>query len=102
MAALLARDQRRRRRPPGAPGLACMATFNSALASAWTNIGSIEPGKAADLCAVDASGGHRQAAVFRSDLPPRLCGRPEDVSHVWVDGKCCVSSNKLYAAGKMI
>lgn len=77
-----------------------MATFNGALALGLDKrLGSIEIGKAADLCAVDLGGIGKLPCFDPISHLVYAAGR-EDVSHVWVDGKCCVSSNKLCAAGE--
>jgi 5-methylthioadenosine/S-adenosylhomocysteine deaminase len=72
-----------------------MATLNGATALGLADeIGSITPGKAADLC-----------AIHLGDLECKPCYDPvsqliyvagrESVSHVWVAGKCCVDHKTL-------
>lgn len=76
-----------------------MATLNGANALGLGHeIGSITPGKAADLCAVSLA-----------ELSNRPCYDPlshlvnvasrESVTHVWVAGKCCVEHKRLVAIG---
>lgn len=77
-----------------------MATLNGAIALGLGHeIGSITPGKAADLCAVSLA-----------DLSSRPCYDPlshlvnvagrESVTHVWVAGKCCVDHKRLSGNGQ--
>lgn len=77
-----------------------MATLNGAIALGLAHeIGSITPGKAADLCAVSLA-----------DLSSRPCYDPlshlinvagrEAVTHVWVAGKCCVDHKRLVGNGQ--
>lgn len=72
-----------------------MATLHGAKALGLeTEIGSIRIGKLADLCAID---------MERLELAPCFdpishlvhCVSRDDVSHVWVEGKCCVSDRIL-------
>ncbi|GHU31901.1 5-methylthioadenosine/S-adenosylhomocysteine deaminase [Betaproteobacteria bacterium] len=72
-----------------------MATLGGARALGLDDkIGSIVPGKRADLCAVDLSD-----PLFAPCFDPLshlvyVCGR-EQVSHVWVDGKARVRDGKV-------
>jgi 5-methylthioadenosine/S-adenosylhomocysteine deaminase len=72
-----------------------MATLGGARALGLEErIGSIAPGKRADLCAIDLSG-----PLFAPCFDPvshlvYTCGR-EQVSHVWVDGKLRVCDGKV-------
>ena len=77
-----------------------MATLNGAIALGLGHeIGSITPGKAADLCAVSLA-----------DLSCRPCYDPvshlvnvagrEAVTHVWIAGKCCVDHKRLCGNGQ--
>ena len=72
-----------------------MATFNGARALGQEGrIGSLAPGKAADICAVDLSGINMQPCYDPISHLVYTAGR-DQVSHVWVGGKCCVISNRL-------
>ena len=77
-----------------------MATLNGAIALGLGHeIGSITPGKSADLCAVSLA-----------ELSSRPCYDPlshlvnvasrESVTHVWVAGKCCVDHKRLVQNGQ--
>jgi len=75
-----------------------MATLNGAQAlGLGERIGSIAPGKAADLCAVDLSGIGNQPCYDPITQLVYSASR-ENVSHVWVAGKCCVERNNLLCA----
>lgn len=72
-----------------------MTTLGGALALGMADrIGSITPGKAADLCAVDLGDLNCQPCYDPISHLIYVAGR-ESVSHVWVDGKCCVDHKKL-------
>ena len=74
-----------------------MATLNGATALGLSHmIGSVTPGKAADLCAVDLSGLNLQPCYDPISHLVYAAGR-EQVSNVWVGGQCCVNSNRLCA-----
>lgn len=61
------------------------------------NIGSLEPGKLADLTAIDLSGPTFQPLYDPiSQLIYTATGR--DVSHVWINGKCLLKNRKLELA----
>jgi cytosine/adenosine deaminase-related metal-dependent hydrolase len=80
---------------PAAEVLA-MATVRGARALGLADqIGSIEPGKRADLAIIDVSGPHCQPAG--PDLHATLvyCARASDVTDVLVDGRLVVRSRKL-------
>jgi len=72
-----------------------MATLAGAQALGLADeIGSLTPGKSADICAV-----HLGALESRPCYDPvshlvHVCGR-ESVSHVWIAGKCCVDNKTL-------
>jgi 5-methylthioadenosine/S-adenosylhomocysteine deaminase len=67
-----------------------MATLNGATALGLGHeIGSITPGKAADLCAVSLNSLEMSPCFDPLSHLVYVAGR-ESVSHVWVAGKCCV------------
>jgi 5-methylthioadenosine/S-adenosylhomocysteine deaminase len=73
-----------------------MATLNGAVALGLGNeIGSLTPGKAADLCAVDLGSLENSPCFDPISHLVHVAGR-ESVTHVWVAGKCCVE-NKILA-----
>lgn len=75
-----------------------MATLNGAAALGMGDeIGSLKPGKAADLCAVDLSGLENSPCFDPLSHLVYVAGR-ESVSHVWVAGNCCVE-NKIVLCG---
>ena len=75
-----------------------MATLHGAQAlGLGEQIGSIAVGKAADLCAVDLSSLGNQPCYDPIAQLVYAAGR-ENVSHVWVAGKCCVERNALLSA----
>jgi 5-methylthioadenosine/S-adenosylhomocysteine deaminase len=57
-------------------------------------LGSIEPGKLADLCAVELSGFVTQPCYNPVSHLVFVCGR-EHVSHVWVNGEPRVADGRL-------
>ncbi|RIX43563.1 MAG: TRZ/ATZ family hydrolase [Rhodocyclales bacterium GT-UBC] len=72
-----------------------MATLGGANALGLANqIGSISPGKAADLCAVNLAGLENKPCFDPLSHLIYVAGR-ENVSHVWVAGKCCVDHKTL-------
>jgi len=72
-----------------------MATLNGAIAlGLGDKIGSITPGKAADLCAVDLSGLSAKPCYDPVSHLVHVAGR-ECVTHVWIAGKCCVDHKIL-------
>lgn len=72
-----------------------MATLNGANALGLGHeIGSITPGKAADLCAVNLGSLECKPCFDPVSHLVHVAGR-ECVSHVWVAGKCCVDHKKL-------
>ena len=72
-----------------------MATLNAANAlGLGKEIGSISPGKWADLCAVDLSALETRPCFDPLSHLVNVAGR-ECVSHVWVAGKCCVDHKTL-------
>lgn len=82
-----------------AAGALELATLGGARALGLeSEIGSIEPGKRADLIALDLSGPHVQPE--EADLISRIVysARAADVRHVFVDGKAVVRDRKLTTA----
>jgi len=72
-----------------------MATLNGAVAlGLGFETGSLEPGKAADLCAVDLGGLESRPCFDPVSHLVHVAGR-ESVTHVWVAGKCCVNNKEL-------
>jgi 5-methylthioadenosine/S-adenosylhomocysteine deaminase len=72
-----------------------MATLNGAAALALDReIGSIEPGKAADLCAVDFSAVELSPCFNPASHLVYAAGR-EHVSHVWLQGELRVAQGQL-------
>ncbi|MDR1994859.1 TRZ/ATZ family hydrolase [Azonexus sp.] len=72
-----------------------MATLNGATALGLGHeIGSLVPGKAADLCAVDLGSLENRPCFDPVSHLVHVAGR-ESVTHVWVAGKCCVDDKKL-------
>ena len=77
-----------------------MATLNGAKALGLDQkTGSLTPGKAADICAIDLSGINMQPCYDPISHLVYAAGR-DQVSHVWVAGKCCVMSNRLCAVAE--
>lgn len=72
-----------------------MATLNAATALGLeAETGSIRIGKRADLCAIDL--GRLELAPCFDPISHLIhCTSRDDVSHVWVNGKCCVSNRTL-------
>ena len=72
-----------------------MATLNGAIAlGLGDEIGSITPGKAADLCAINLGDLETKPCFDPVSHLVHVAGR-ESVSHVWVAGKCCVDHKTL-------
>ncbi|MBU1365475.1 MAG: TRZ/ATZ family hydrolase [Gammaproteobacteria bacterium] len=72
-----------------------MATINAANAlGLGKEIGSISPGKSADLCAIDLGALETRPCFDPVSHLVNVAGR-ECVSHVWVAGKCCVEHKTL-------
>ena len=72
-----------------------MATLNGATALGLGHeIGSITPGKAADLCAISLGSITCQPCFDPVSHLVHVAGR-ECVTHVWVAGKCCVDHKTL-------
>ena len=72
-----------------------MATLNAANALGLGHeIGSITPGKSADLCAVALGALETRPCFDPVSHLINVAGR-DCVSHVWVDGKCCVDHKTL-------
>ena len=77
-----------------------MATLNGAIALGLGHeIGSITPGKAADLCAVSLGALETQPCFDPVSHLVHVAGR-ECVTHVWVAGKCCVEHKTLLSNGQ--
>ncbi|MDE2440933.1 MAG: TRZ/ATZ family hydrolase [Betaproteobacteria bacterium] len=72
-----------------------MATLDAARALGLAEqIGSITPGKQADLCAVSLSSLETRPCYDPVSHLINVAGR-EQVTHVWVAGKCCVDNKTL-------
>jgi 5-methylthioadenosine/S-adenosylhomocysteine deaminase len=72
-----------------------MVTLNAANAlGLGKEIGSISPGKSADLCAVDLGSLEMRPCFDPVSHLVNVAGR-DSVSHVWVAGKCCVEHKTL-------
>jgi len=77
-----------------------MATLNGAIALGLSHeIGSITPGKAADLCAVSLAELSSRPCYDPLSHLVNVAGR-ESVTHVWVAGKCCVDHKRLVQNGQ--
>ncbi|UCV10604.1 TRZ/ATZ family hydrolase [Dechloromonas denitrificans] len=77
-----------------------MATLNGASALGLSHeTGSITIGKAADLCAVELGNLETQPCFDPLSHLVHVAGR-ENVSHVWVAGKCCVDHKTLRTNGQ--
>lgn len=72
-----------------------MATLGAAQALGMADrIGSITPGKQADLCAIDLGAPETRPCFDPLSHVINVAGR-EHVTHVWVAGKCCVDNKSL-------
>lgn len=72
-----------------------MATLNAAHAlGLGDEVGSITPGKSADLCAVSLAELETRPCFDPVSHLINVAGR-ESVTHVWVAGKCCVDDKSL-------
>ncbi|MBS1130486.1 MAG: Amidohydrolase:Amidohydrolase-like protein [Proteobacteria bacterium] len=72
-----------------------MATLYAAQALGLGNeVGSITPGKSADLCAVSLAALETRPCFDPVSHLINVSGR-ESVTHVWVAGKCCVDDKSL-------
>jgi 5-methylthioadenosine/S-adenosylhomocysteine deaminase len=77
-----------------------MATLDGATAlGLGSEIGSITPGKAADLVAVSLKGLNTKPCYDPVSHLVHVAGR-ECVTHVWVAGKCCVDHKTLAGNGQ--
>ena len=77
-----------------------MATLNGAIAlGLGDKIGSITPGKAADLCAISLGKLESQPCFDPVSHLVHVAGR-ECVTDVWVAGKCCVDHKTLRFTGQ--
>jgi 5-methylthioadenosine/S-adenosylhomocysteine deaminase len=77
-----------------------MATLDGAKALGLGNeIGSITPGKSADLVAVSLNGLTTKPCYDPVSHLIHVAGR-ECVTHVWVGGKCCVDHKTLIRSGQ--
>ncbi|MGH8727230.1 MAG: TRZ/ATZ family hydrolase [Burkholderiales bacterium] len=96
-AALLAKASSGKADALPAPHALAMATINSAKALGLdTDIGSLAPGKFADIAAVDLSGPALNPCYDPISHIVYACGR-EDVSHVWVAGKAQLQERRFSA-----
>jgi 5-methylthioadenosine/S-adenosylhomocysteine deaminase len=95
VAGLVASHRERRAQPISSPQLVRMATIEGARALELDHeVGSIEPGKAADLIALDMRGtGYSEAPDPATLLVYSGSGR--DVRHVWVAGEQLVRDRRL-------
>jgi 5-methylthioadenosine/S-adenosylhomocysteine deaminase len=72
-----------------------MATLNAAKALQWdADIGSLVPGKAADVVAVDLGALETLPVYHPASHLWHAAGR-ENVSHVWVDGELLLDDHRL-------
>ncbi|WP_295009556.1 TRZ/ATZ family hydrolase [uncultured Dechloromonas sp.] len=72
-----------------------MATLGAAQALGMADrIGSITPGKQADLCAIELGSLETRPCFDPLSHVVHVAGR-EHVTHVWVAGKCCVDNKTL-------
>lgn len=95
LAALLAKAASRSAEALSAHQALRMATLNSAIALGLEQrIGTVEPGKAADLIAVDLSS-LCLAPCYDPASHLVYCASRNEVSHVWVEGKPVVEEGKL-------
>ena len=100
LASLLAKGMSGDASALSAPEILRMATLDSANALGLGHeIGSIELGKAADLCAIDLSQLESTPCYDPVSHLINVAGR-ESVSHVWVNGKCCVDHKTLLFEGR--
>ena len=77
-----------------------MATLDGAMAlGLGDEIGSITPGKAADLVAVSLNGLNTKPCYDPVSHLVHAAGR-ECVTHVWIAGKCCVDHKTLLVNGQ--
>jgi len=95
VAGLVASHREGRAQPLSSRDLLRMVTIDGARALGLDHeIGSLEPGKAADIIAIDISG----AGYSETPDPETLLiysGSGRDVRHVWVDGAAIVRDRKL-------
>lgn len=95
LAALLAKAQSGHASTLSAYQALRMATFNGALALGLENtIGSLEIGKAADICAIDLSATEMQPIFDPIAHLVFVAGR-EQVNYVWINGKSCLKGKNL-------
>ena len=95
LAALLAKGQSRHAAALPAHQALAMATINAAKALGIDHLtGSLAPGKAADITAVDLSAPETQPCY---DVASHLvyAARRENVSHVWVNGRLVLDERRL-------
>jgi 5-methylthioadenosine/S-adenosylhomocysteine deaminase len=96
VAGLVASHREGRAQPLSSRDLLRMATIEGARALGLDlDIGSLEPGKAADIIAVDITG----AGYSETPYPETLLiysGSGRDVQHVWVDGVPLVRNHRLH------
>ncbi len=95
LTALLAKARSNRAEAIGAHQALRMATLEGARALGLENlIGSLCPGKAADLCAINTHDARLMPCHDPASLLVYTAGR-EHVSDVWVAGKCCIKDGQL-------
>jgi 5-methylthioadenosine/S-adenosylhomocysteine deaminase len=95
LAALLAKAESKDARTVPAQTALHMATLGAATALGLEkSIGSIEPGKSADLCAVNLSSAEMSPCYNPLSHLVYAAGR-EQVSHVWVRGRALVEDGVL-------
>ena len=93
-AALLAKGETRNAAALPAHIALRMATINSARALGLeTETGSLEPGKSADLVAVDLNRPETQPVYNPVSQLVYACSR-EQVNHVWVAGRCLIQNRE--------
>ncbi len=78
---------------PAADALA-MATINAARALGRDDIGSLEPGKWADLCAIDLSGLEQQP-LYDPISQIVYASNRNQITHTWVAGRALMRDRKL-------
>jgi 5-methylthioadenosine/S-adenosylhomocysteine deaminase len=94
-AALLAKAQSGCAQALPAPQALAMATINSAAAMGLeAEIGSLVPGKSADIAAIDLSGPALSPCYDPLSHIVYACGR-DDVSHVWVAGELLLEETRF-------
>lgn len=93
-AALLAKAVAQRADAMPAADVLAMATINAARALGRDDIGSLEPGKWADLCAIDLSGLEQQPLYDPVSQIVYASNRSQ-VTHTWIGGRAVLRERKL-------